>query len=673
MTAAGGFKKTSDGLGRHGALPAHGGADPCDGGTKLRMLHDGSADLALDAAASRDVQRGQVIARRHEPAIEDAGGVRMSDDTKRRLRSQHWFDNPLEVDMTALHIERYLNFGLTREELQSGRPIIGIAQTGSDLAPCNRHHMVLADRIRAGIRDAGGVPIEFPIHPIQESGKQPTAMLDRNLQYLSLVEVLYGYPIDGVVLTTGCDKTTPAQLMAAATLDIPAIALNVGPMLNGHYKGMLAGSGTIVWHARQLYAKGEIDYDQFMDMVCASAPSVGHCNTMGTASSMNAMAEALGMMLTGCSAIPAPYRERGQMAYATGKRIVEMVWEDLRPSKIMTRKAFENAVFVAAAAGCSTNCPPHVIAVARHMGVELDVKDWELGKDIPLLVNMQPAGEFLGEEFHLAGGVPAVVKELIKAGRFHTDALTVTGKTMGENHETVPFSPDRRVIKPYDEPMIPEAGFVIISGNIFDAAVMKTSVVTPEFRQKYLENPEHPGVFEGRAVVFDGPEDYHARIDDPSLDVDEDCFLFIRYVGPVGYPGAPEVVNMRPPAKLIEKGIRALPTVGDGRQSGTSESPSILNASPEAAIGGNLAILETGDPIRLDMHKGTLDILISPEEIETRRERLRAKPHPIPPSQTPWQEIYRKFVGQLSTGACLEPAVLHLKIVETHGNPRRNH
>jgi dihydroxy-acid dehydratase len=593
--------------------------------------------------------------------------------TTRKLRSQSWWSDYTDPDMTALYLERYLNYGLTRDELQSGRPIIGIAQTGSDIAPCNRHHIELAERTKAGIRDLGGIPFEFPVHPIQETGKRPTAMLDRNLQYLSLVEVLYGYPLDGVVLTTGCDKTTPAMIMGAATLDLPAIVLSGGPMLNGYYKGRLAGSGTVVWHARQLLAKGEIDVEQFMAMTCASAPSVGHCNTMGTASSMNAMAEALGMSLTGCSAIPAPYRERGQMAYLTGRRIVEMVHEDLRPSKVMTRKAFENAIAVAAAAGCSTNCPPHVIAIARHMGVELDVKDWELGKDIPLLANVQPAGEYLCEEFFRAGGVPAIVKELIAAGRFHTDAMTVTGRTMGENHAAVPFSPDRAVIKAYDAPMLPEAGFVVISGNIFDAAIMKTSVVTPEFRKKYLEHPDHPGMFEGRAIVFEGPEDYHYRIDSDELDIDEDCFLFIRNCGPVGYPGAPEVVNMRPPKKLIEKGIRALPTIGDGRQSGTSESPSILNASPEAAIGGNLAIIRTGDRVRLDMGKGRLDVMIPDTEIAQRQAELKRNPPKLPESQTPWQEIYRSMVGHLSTGACLEPATLYVKIVETRGLPRRNH
>jgi dihydroxy-acid dehydratase len=597
----------------------------------------------------------------------------MTDQGKRRLRSQDWWDDYKEPDMTALYLERYLNYGLTRGELQSGRPIIGIAQTGSDLAPCNRHHLELASRVRDGIRDAGGVPLEFPVHPIQETGKRPTAMLDRNLQYLSLVEVLYGYPIDGVVLTTGCDKTTPALLMGAASVDIPAIVLSGGPMLNGWYQGKRAGSGTVVWYARQLLAKGEIGLEQFMDMTCASAPSVGHCNTMGTASSMNTMAEALGMSLTGCAAIPAPYRERGQMAYATGRRAVEIVWEDLRPSRILTRKAFENAIFAAAAAGCSTNCPPHVIAIARHMGVELDIKDWEIGHDIPLLVNMQPAGEYLGEEFHRAGGVPAVIKELLQAGRFHGDALTITGRTMAENHSDIPFARERDVIRAYADPLMPEAGFVIISGNIFDSAVMKTSVVTDEFRSRYLEHPHHPGEFEGRAIVFEGPEDYHDRIDDPALDIDEDCFLFIRNCGPVGYPGAPEVVNMRPPARLIEKGIKALPTIGDGRQSGTSESPSILNASPESAVGGNLAIVRTGDRVRLDLPNRRLDLLIPPDEIARRQAELKRNPPKIPPSQTPWQEIYRNSVGQLSTGACLEPAVLHLKIVETYGTPRRNH
>ncbi len=594
----------------------------------------------------------------------------MAENGKRRLRSQDWWDNPHEPDMTALHLERQLNYGLTREELQSARPIIGIAQTGSDVAPCNRHHIDLAKRVVDGIRDAGGIPLEFPVHPIQETLKRPTAALDRNLQYLSLVEILYGYPIDGVVLTTGCDKTTPACLMGAATVNIPAIVLSGGPMLNGYYKGELAGSGMVVWHARQLMAKGEIDYEEFMAMTCASAPSVGHCNTMGTASSMNAMAEALGMSLPGCAAIPGPYRERGQMAYATGKRIVEMVEEDLKPSQILTRKAFENAIFAAAAIGASTNCPPHIIAIARHMGVELEIKDWEMGYDIPLLVDMQPAGRFLGEDYYRAGGLPAVVKELMGKGRWHEDVLTVTGKSYRENIESLDLYVDRNVIRPYDDPLMPQAGFVIISGNIFDSAVMKTSVVTKEFREKYLEHPEHPGVFEGRAIVFEGPEDYHERIDDPSLEIDEDCFLFIRNCGPVGYPGAAEVVNMAPPAALIKKGIKALPTIGDGRQSGTSESPSILNASPEAAVGGNLAIVQTGDRVRFDLPGRHLDLLLDADEIERRRAKIEPS---IPPSQTPWQEIQRSMVGQLSTGACLEPAVMHLRVVQTHGTPRRNH
>ena len=598
--------------------------------------------------------------------VKAVGEAVMSKQGKRRLRSLEWWDNPAEADMTALHLERQLNYGLTREELQSGRPIIGIAQTGSDVAPCNRHHIELAKRVSDGIRDAGGVPLEFPIHPIQETLKRPTAALDRNLQYLSLVEIVYGYPIDGVVLTTGCDKTTPACLMGAATVNIPSIVLSGGPMLNGYHKGEYAGSGMVIWHARQLMAKGEIDYDEFMEMACASAPSVGHCNTMGTASSMNAMAEALGMSLPGCAAIPGPYRERGQMAYATGKRIVDMVWEDLKPSDILTRKAFENSISAAAAIGASTNCPPHVIAIARHMGVELSIEDWEMGFDIPLLVDMQPAGKHLGEDYYRAGGLPAVVEELRKNGRWHDDAMTVTGKTYGENQDAREIRVDRAVIRSYDDPLMPEAGFVIISGNLFDSAVMKTSVVTDDFKERYLAD----GAFEGRAIVFEGPEDYHHRIDDPSLGIDESCFLFIRNCGPIGYPGAPEVVNMRPPIALLAKGIKALPTVGDGRQSGTSESPSILNASPEAAAGGNLAILKTDDRIRFDLQKRKLDVLIPAEEIEERRKTMKPA---IPASQTPWQEIQRNLVGQLSTGACLEPAVLHLDLVATKGNPRRNH
>jgi dihydroxy-acid dehydratase len=599
-----------------------------------------------------------------------AGSKLYQSETGKRLRSREWFDNPHNPGMTALYIERYLNYGLTREELQSGKPIIGIAQTGSDLSPCNRHHLDLAKRVRDGIRDAGGIPLEFPVHPIQETGKRPTAALDRNLAYLGLVEVLFGYPIDGVVLTTGCDKTTPACLMAAATVNIPSIVLSGGPMLDGHFRGKLAGSGTVAWYARQEYAAGRINYDEFMDMVTASAPSVGHCNTMGTASSMNAMAESLGMSLPGCSAIPAPYRERGQMAYATGKRIVEMVHEDLRPSKIMTRKAFENAIRMASALGASTNCPPHVTAIARHMGVELKIEDWDkIGYDIPLLVDMMPAGRFLGEAFHRAGGVPAVMKELLDKGKLHGDALTVTGKTVAENLADTPPG-DREVIRSYDNPLLPQSGFAVLSGTLFDAAIMKTSVITPEFRKAYLERPGDPMAFEGRAIVFEGPEDYHDRINDPSLKIDADCILVIRGAGPVGYPGSAEVVNMLPPDELVKKGVLLLPCIGDGRQSGTSGSPSILNASPEAAVGGGLALLQTGDRIRIDIGKRKADILIPKEELERRRAAWK------PPelyNQTPWQELARKTVGQLSTGACMEFAVEYQRISETRGVPRHSH
>ncbi|MFM7567405.1 MAG: IlvD/Edd family dehydratase, partial [Betaproteobacteria bacterium] len=507
-----------------------------------------------------------------------------------RLRSRAWFDNPDNPGMTALYLERYMNFGLTLEELRtSGKPIIGIAQTGSDLSPCNRHHLELASRVRDGIRDGGGIPIEFPVHPIQETGKRPTAALDRNLAYLSLVEVLYGYPMDGVVLTTGCDKTTPAMLMGAATVDLPAIVLSGGPMLNGYYGGGLAGSGTIVWYARQELAAGRIDYDQFLEMVASGAPSAGHCNTMGTALSMNSLAEALGMSLPGCAAIPAPYRERAQIAYQTGRRIVAMVHEDLRPSKVLTRAAFENAIVAASALGASTNCPPHITAIARHMGVALEITDWDrIGYDIPLLVNCMPAGEYLGEEFHRAGGVPAVMHELLQAGKLQTEALSVSGRTIGALYATTAAS-DRRVIRPFGEPIREQSGFAVLSGNLFDSAVMKTSVISPEFRRRYLENPADPQAFEGRAIVFEGPEDYHARINDPALAIDADCILFIRGTGPIGYPGAAEVVNMLPPDALVRQGITLLPCVGDGRQSGTSASPSILNASPESAVGGGLA------------------------------------------------------------------------------------
>jgi dihydroxy-acid dehydratase len=572
--------------------------------------------------------------------------------------------------MTALYLERYLNYGLSREELQSGRPIIGIAQTGSDLVPCNRHHLALASRIKDGIREAGGIPMEFPVHPLQETGKRPTAALDRNLAYLGLVEVLHGYPLDGVVLTTGCDKTTPACLMAAATVNLPAIVLSGGPMLDGKYEGMLVGSGTIKWRARQLLAAGEIDSQGFMELVAASAPSIGHCNTMGTASSMNALAEALGMSLPGCAAIPAPYRERAEMAYASGKRIVEMVREDLKPAKIMARKAFENAIVVAAAIGASSNCPIHLIAIARHMGIELSLNDWQaIGHDVPLIVNMQPAGEYLGEGFYRAGGVPGVIYELMQAGRIHEDALTVTGRAIGDNNAHAKPT-DPKVIRPVSDPLMARAGFVVLSGNLFDAAVMKTSVISKWFREQYLSKPGEENAFEGRAVVFDGPEDYHEHINDPSLSIDEDSVLFIRNCGPVGYPGSAEVVNMQPTDELIKRGITSLPCVGDGRQSGTSASPSILNASPEAAVGGGLAYLRTGDRVRVDLNKRQVNVLISEEELARRQ---ASTPLPELAHQTPWQEIYRKFVGQLSTGACLEPATLYLDIIKERGNPRHSH
>jgi dihydroxy-acid dehydratase len=593
---------------------------------------------------------------------------------KRQLRSKAWFDNPANADMTALYLERTMNYGLTLEELQSGKPIIGIAQSGSDLSPCNRHHIVLAERVREGIREAGGIAFEFPLHPIQETCKRPTASLDRNLAYLGLVEVLYGYPIDGVVLTTGCDKTTPSQIMAAATVDIPAIALPGGPMLNGWFKGERTGSGTIVWKAREMMARGEIDYKGFLELVASSAPSAGHCNTMGTASTMNSLAEALGMTLPGGAAIPAPYRERQQIAYLTGKRIVEMVHEDLKPSKILTRAAFENAIVVNSAIGGSTNAPIHLNAIARHIGVELDNDDWEkVGYDIPLLVNLQPAGEYLGEDYHRAGGVPAVAAELIAEGKINKTAITVNGRTFLENNKGK-LTWDRNVIKAYDQPMKKQAGFLNLKGNLFDSAIMKTSVISEEFRKRYLSNPKDPMAFEARAVVFDGPEDYHARIDDPKLAIDEKTVLFMRGAGPVGYPGAAEVVNMRAPDYLLKKGISSLPCIGDGRQSGTSGSPSILNASPEAATGGGLALLKTGDKVRIDLKKRTADILISDAELQKRREALaKAGGYKYPDSQTPWQEIQRGMVDELSNGMVLKPAVKYQKIATSKGLPRDNH
>ena len=585
----------------------------------------------------------------------------MTEKTKKTLRSQEWFDNPDNPGMTALYVERYLNFGLTREEIQGGRPIIGIAQTGSDLAPCNRHHIDLASRLRDGIRDAGGIPIEFPVHPIQETGKRPTAALDRNLTYLSLVEVLHGYPLDGVILTTGCDKTTPAMLMGAATVDLPAIVFSGGPMLDGHWGGKLVGSGTVVWESRRMLGAGEIDYDEFMNRVCSSAPSVGHCNTMGTASTMNGLAEALGMSLTGCAAIPGPYKERAQMAYATGKRAVEIVHEDLRPSQIMTRAAFENVIRTNTAIGGSTNAPPHMAAIARHAGVEIPVQDWErVGFDLPLLANIQPAGKYLCESFFRAGGIPAVMGELLEAGMLDPSPLTITGKTMGENLAGKQ-SEDTDVIYPAAMPMRKEAGFIVLSGDLFDSALMKTCVISADFRERFLSEPGREGVMEARAVVFEGPEDYHDRINDESLKVDDDTILFIRYVGPVGYPGSAEVVNMQPPDSVIKRGVAHLPTVGDGRQSGTSESPSILNASPEAAVGGGLAIINTGDTVRLDIPARTLTLEISDEE---RAKRWEAWSAPDRPHQTPWQELYRTHVGQLETGGCLEFATKYQRIGE---------
>ena len=593
----------------------------------------------------------------------------MSDTrANKRFRSQEWFDNPNNPGMTALYLERYQNSTYTREELTSEKPIIGIAQTGSDIAPCNKIHVFLMDRIKEGIRAAGGIPMEFPVHPIQETGKRPTAALDRNLAYLGLVEVLHGYPLDGVVLTTGCDKTTPAMLMGAATVDIPAITLNGGPMLDGWWQGRRAGSGTIVWESRRLLSEGKIDYPEFIERVCASAPSLGHCNTMGTASTMNAMAEALGMSLPGCSAIPAPFRERMGMAYETGKRIVQMVLDDLKPSDILTREAFENAIRVNTAIGGSTNAPPHLQAVARHAGVELDVKDWEtVGFDLPLIVNMQPAGEYLGESFFRAGGVAAVMGELQEAGLLHNDAMTVTGKTMGENVASL-RSTDRAVIRPVSDPLREHAGFLVLSGNLFDSALMKTSVISKDFRDRFLSDEGREGIHEARAIVFEGPEDYHDRINDPALGIDDHCILFIRNVGCVGYPGSAEVVNMQPPDAMIRQGINHMPTVGDGRQSGTSESPSILNASPESVVGGGLAYLKTGDKVRLDLNARTLDALVDDAEWQARRD---AWTPPELVNQTPWEEIYRKEVGQLAQGGCLELATAYHRVAQQL--PRDNH
>jgi len=591
-------------------------------------------------------------------------------DANPTLRSRQWFSNSHNPAMTALYLERFLNYGLTRGELQSGKPIIGIAQTGNDLVPCNRHHLQLAERVRAGIRAAGGVPMEFPVHPLQETGKRPTAALDRNLAYLGLVEVLYGYPLDGVVLTTGCDKTTPAALMAAGTVGLPAIVLSGGPMLDGHYHGRLAGSGTIVWEARELLAAGKIDSEEFIDLVASSTPSAGHCNTMGTATSMNSLAEALGMSLPGCAAIPAPYRERGQIAYETGRRSVEIVLEDLTPAKIMTRAAFENAIVVAAAIGGSTNCVPHLIAIARHVGVSLDLDDWQrIGHPIPLLVNCQPAGEYLGEGYHRAGGVPAVMGELLVAGKLHPEPVGVNGRSVAENVGAA-RSKNRAVIRPFDDPLVEAAGFLVLRGNFFDSAIMKTSVISAEFRAAHLSDPADPNAYVARAIVFEGPEDYHARINDPALEIDERSILVIRNCGPVGYPGSAEVVNMTPPDALVKRGITTLPTMGDGRQSGTSASPSILHVSPEAAVGGGLALLHTGDRLRIDLNGREMHLLLSEPQLAARRAAWQP---PILKNQTPWQQIYREEVGQLETGGCLEPAVAFRDVAHVMGVPRDSH
>ena len=587
---------------------------------------------------------------------------------KKRLRSQDWFDNPDHIDLTALYLERFMNYGVTPEELRAGRPVIGIAQSGSDLSPCNRHHIDLAKRVRDGIRDAGGIPIEFPMHPIFENCRRPTASLDRNLAYLGLVEVLFGYPLDGVVLTTGCDKTTPAAIMAASTVDIPAIVLSGGPMLDGHADGALVGSGTVIWQMRQKFAAGEVTREEFLAAAMNSAPSIGHCNTMGTASTMNAMAEALGLSLTGCAAIPAAYRERGQMAYRTGLRAVELVNEDLRPSAILTRAAFLNAIRVNSAIGGSTNAQPHLTAMAHHAGVELLPEDWQVhGYDIPLLADVQPAGRFLGESFHLAGGVPAIMAELLAAGRLDGSAGSVTGRDMAANL-VGRASRDREVIRSFDAPLMERAGFRVLTGNLFDFAIMKTSVISEEFRARYLSTPGHENIFEGRAVVFDGSEDYHARINDPALGIDEGSILVIRGSGPLGWPGAAEVVNMQPPDQLIRRGVASMPTIGDGRQSGTSASPSIVHASPESAAGGGLAWLRHGDVIRVDLNAGRCDMLVAAEEIARRRaEGLPA----TPPDQTPWQRIYRAEVNQLSQGAVMKSAegfrAIAVKL------PRHNH
>ena len=591
----------------------------------------------------------------------------MTRTPSRPFRSREWFAAPGRSDMAALYLERFMNDGVTPEELRSGKPIIGIAQSGSDLAPCNKIHLTLVHRIRAGIRDAGGIPLEFPLHPIFENCRRPTAALDRNLAYLGLVEILHGYPIDAVVLTTGCDKTTPASIMAASTVDIPAITLSGGPMLDGWHDGELVGSGTVIWRARRLLAAGEIDEEEFLRRATDSAPSPGHCNTMGTASTMNAVSEALGLSLPGNAAIPAPYRERGQMAYRTGQRIVDMAYEDLRPSNILTRDAFINAIRLVSAIGGSSNAQPHIAAMAQHAGVEVRHEDWTThGHDIPLLVNMQPAGVFLSERFYRAGGVPSVLWELLEAGKLAGGEMTVTGRTMADNLAGHQAS-DRDVIMPYSKPLREQAGFVVLKGNLFDFAIMKTSVISEDFRRRYLSGEEQ--AFEARAIVFDGSDDYHHRINDPALEIDEHCILVVRGSGPIGWPGSAEVVNMQPPDALLRRGILSLPTLGDGRQSGTSDSPSILNASPESAVGGGLSWLRTGDILRVDLKAGTCDALVDLAEIK--RRKSAGDTPPIPVSQTPWEELYREKTGQLADGAVLDFAVKYRGT--SARTPRHNH
>jgi xylonate dehydratase len=588
--------------------------------------------------------------------------------TTLKLRSENWWNNPANPGMTALYLERFLNYGMTLDELQSGRPIIGIAQSANDLAPCNRAHLQLISRICDGVRDAGGVPMVFPMHPIQESVRRPTASLDRNLAYLGLVEVLHGYPLDGVLFTTGCDKTTPAALMAAATSDLPSLIFNGGPMLNSYLEGELAGAGSIIWEARRRLSAGEIDQKKFMDLLAASAPSAGHCNVMGTALSMNCLAEAVGMALPGSAAIPAPYRERGQMAYAAGRRIVGMVHEDLRPSKILVREAMLNAIRVNTALGGSTNCPPHWIAIARHAGVQLDLQDWEdAGYEIPLLVNLQPAGTHLAEDFHQAGGLMSVMRELLENGKLKGDLLTVTGKTISENLKSARRA-DGQIIRSYDTPLKPNAGFLVLRGNLFEAALIKTSVISDTFRASYLSKPGSEDCFECTAVVFDGPEEYHARINTLGDEPDPNTLLVIRGCGTIGFPGSGEVVNMQPPDAWIQRGVRELPTLGDGRQSGTSASPSILNASPEAIVGGGLSKLRTGDRVRIDLRARRVDALVEEAQWAARSQEGIGS---VPDSATPWQKIYREYTGQLHTGGCLDFACSFRNVCKTV--PRHNH